>query len=161
LILATIAVASALCILGTHWLFRGTYYQGESVLGYWRQKVDDPDPDVRAKAIEALCLSLRSRWRHERFETAKVFKTIQMDNASGRNRMKVAVPALMDSLQHDEENYIRYCAATTLGKIGPGAIEAVPKLEAIASNDQEWGSLREAAAYAAERIKGMSEVGLQ
>jgi HEAT repeat protein len=58
----------------------------------------------------------------------------------------VAVPALIDALA-DENGSVRDHAATTLGKIGPGAKAAVPALTALRDALREGGEPDRAEIY--------------
>jgi HEAT repeat protein len=132
-------------------IWRGPYFQGESVTGVWFDRIKDPDPAIRKKAIEAQCSALDSNWKAHRVMAAKTLAWYAPHVAP--DELKVAVPALTRSLQTDEYEYIRYCAAHTLGAIGADAREAVPILEAVAQEDKGGENLRETAAGAVKKIK--------
>jgi HEAT repeat protein len=67
----------------------------------------------------------------------------------------VAVPALIETLHRDQDPYVRFSIVKALGQIGPGARQAIPVLERVASGQDGSGdeSLKEDAQRALARIR--------
>jgi HEAT repeat protein len=82
------------------------------------------------RAMQALREALRSDQAKTRMAAAQSLEMIGPD-------AKVAVPDLIDTVIHDQDQLVRIYAATALGRIGPGAAEAVEPLIRLCQTEQD------------------------
>jgi hypothetical protein len=100
----------------------------------------EPKPAPKPADIPALVAGLADKGQRDAASTALV--------AAGKD----AVGEVMKALDH-QDVYTRLAAIHVLAGIGPGAVDAIPKLSGIAKNDSS-ATVRGAAVTAMARIQG-------
>lgn len=136
-------------------LDRAVKLHGKSALAILRKLMEDPDKAIQFKAAYATVHFEPSNIDAARFlvaNTPRVWHQVLMYHKPlARPEAALAVSVVVQQLESEKDPYIIACHLRTIGKMGPNAKDAAPKLRQYLDNPNP--SLRYLAASALARIE--------